>query len=88
VIIVGTHIDQISKYALSEITLKKRYACIVGFHYVSSYDGTNIPTLTKSIVHIALNEKYMVSKMGSRFSIGKKNTKKLKTCLNYVFKWI
>ncbi len=62
-IIVGTHIDQISKYALPELTFKKRYPCIVGFHYVSSYDGTNVDALTQSIIDAALNEKYMGEKI-------------------------
>ena len=61
IFIIGTHIDEVSKYELSKERLKKKYPQIVGFHFVSSFDGTGISELSKAIVDVALNEKYMVN---------------------------
>ena len=40
--------------------LKKKYPQIGGFFFVSSSSGVGIEELSKSIINIALNEKYMV----------------------------
>jgi GTPase SAR1 family protein len=60
IFIIGTHIDEIGKYELDVERLKKKYPQIVGFHFVSSYNGTGIDELVKAIIDVALKEKYMV----------------------------
>lgn len=60
IFIVGTHIDQVNKYDLPMENLKKKYPQIGGFFFVSSSSGVGIEELSKSIINIALNEKYMV----------------------------
>lgn len=61
IFIVGTHIDQVSKFDLPIEKYKSKYSQIVGFHFVSSFDGKGIPQLTEHIINITLKEKYMVS---------------------------
>ena len=56
---VGTHIDQVSKYTLDQDDYKTRYKQIVGFHFVSSYDYTGIPELTKEIINVTLKQNYI-----------------------------
>lgn len=63
ILIVGTHIDQVSKYELPITSLKSRFPSIAGFHFVSCIDGTNIRELAKEIINIALAEKYMGEKI-------------------------
>jgi leucine-rich repeat kinase 2 len=35
IFVVGTHIDEVFKYAIDANSLKERYKQIVGFHFVS-----------------------------------------------------
>ncbi|RNA35085.1 putative serine threonine- kinase pats1, partial [Brachionus plicatilis] len=63
IFIVGSHIDQVSKFDLPIEKYKKKYPQIVGFHFVSSLDGKGIPELTKNIINTALEEKYMGEKI-------------------------
>ena len=59
VLIVGTHIDQVSVYALNEDSLKIRYKQIVGFFYVSNYTQSGIEELAEQLVHVTLQQKYI-----------------------------
>ena len=63
IFIIGTHIDEVNKYEIAADKLKSKYSQIVGFHFVSSFDGTGIEGLTKAIIEMALKEKYMVNKV-------------------------
>lgn len=60
IFVVGTHIDEVNKYELNTDKLKQLFPQIVGFYYVSSYNGTGLDELSKAIFETALNEKYMV----------------------------
>lgn len=61
IFIIGTHIDQVSKFDLPIEKYKNKYPQIVGFHFVSSFNGKGIPELTKHVISTALEQKYMVS---------------------------
>lgn len=68
IFIVGTHIDQVNKYDLPFEKLKKTYPQISGFFFISSSTGVGIDDLSKAIINAALNEKYMVSFLGTNVS--------------------
>ncbi|CAF0782367.1 unnamed protein product [Brachionus calyciflorus] len=63
IFIVGTHIDEVSKFDLPIEKYKKKYEQIVGFHFVSSYDGKGISELSQALIDAALKEKYMGEKI-------------------------
>lgn len=59
IFIIGTHIDEVSKFDISAEKLQQKYPQIVGFYFVSSANGTGISELSKAIINTALKEKYM-----------------------------
>ncbi|KAL4233400.1 hypothetical protein ACF0H5_008081 [Mactra antiquata] len=63
ILVVGTHIDKVEKYRLPEDNLKARYPQIVAFHYVSSYTGSGVQELSKTIIENTLSQKYMGEKI-------------------------
>lgn len=86
VFVVGTHIDEVNKYELNTEVLKKRYPQIVGFYFVSSFNGTGIDNLSKAIVESALNEKYMGEKIPEcwlNFEAALQQIKNEKSLLDY-----
>lgn len=67
IFVVGTHVDQVAKYALDEEDLKSRFKQIAGFHFVSSVTKQGIDELKEKIVQTTLQEKYIGEKIPVSF---------------------
>ncbi|XP_064618850.1 uncharacterized protein LOC135482601 [Lineus longissimus] len=63
IIIVGTHLDQVSNYVIPQIELKKRYPQIVGFHFISTWSGQGVRELQQKLFSVSIQQKYMGEKI-------------------------
>lgn len=59
IFVIGTHIDEVSKFTLNKDKLKARYGQIAGFYFVSNVNKSGIDELVKSLINVTLQEKYM-----------------------------
>ena len=63
IFVVGTHIDQVSKYSIDKEDLKSRFKSIVDFFFVSSVTYVGIEDLTKRLIEVTLQQKYIGEKI-------------------------
>ncbi|XP_053405100.1 uncharacterized protein LOC123566493 [Mercenaria mercenaria] len=59
IFVVGSHIDQVSKYELPINEMRERYKQIAGFHFVSSFTGQGIKDLQENLFDVTLQQQYM-----------------------------
>ena len=59
IFIVGTHVDEVSKFTLNQAKLKEKYKQIAGFHFVSNVSQAGVEELSKQLIQTTLQEKYM-----------------------------
>ena len=56
---IGTHIDEVSKFHINKEKLKSKYDQIVGFHFISSVTMKGIDELSKDLIEKTLQQTYM-----------------------------
>ncbi|KAL4228297.1 hypothetical protein ACF0H5_013728 [Mactra antiquata] len=59
IFVIGSHVDQVSKFELPINEMRQRYKQIAGFHFVSSYTGQGIKDLQENLFDVTLQEQYM-----------------------------
>lgn len=59
IFVIGTHIDEVSKYNINKEKLKAKFNQIVGFFFVSNLNKTGIHELIKSLIDVTLQQTYM-----------------------------
>ena len=63
IFVVGTHIDQVSKYSIDQDDLKSRFKSVVGFFFVSSLTYEGIEQLTNRLIEVTLKQSYSYEKI-------------------------
>jgi leucine-rich repeat kinase 2 len=63
IFVVGTHIDQVSKYFLNQKSLKMRFPQIEGFFFVSNSSMKGVGVLAKKLVAVTLQQNYIGEKI-------------------------
>ena len=76
IFVVGTHIDEVTKYTIDTEDLKQRFKQIVGFHFVSSKNKEGINQLEKEIIEVTMQQKYIGEKVPEVWLNFEKNVKK------------
>ncbi|KAH3812974.1 hypothetical protein DPMN_141417, partial [Dreissena polymorpha] len=59
IFVVGSHVDQVSKYEIPMNEMRARYKQIAGFYFVSSYTGQGIEELQRDLFEKTLEQQYM-----------------------------
>ena len=59
ILVIGTHVDEVSKYSLNEDKLKEKYKQIIGFYYVSNKTMLGIDVLVEDLVNTTVAQKYI-----------------------------
>eukprot|EP00105_Crassostrea_gigas_P045169 XP_019929317.1 PREDICTED: uncharacterized protein LOC105344416 isoform X2 [Crassostrea gigas] len=79
VLIVGTHIDQVSKVELPMEELKASFSQIEGFYFVSSLTGQGLDDLKNNLITVTLTQGYMGESIPMAWLELEEIIKKLKT---------
>ncbi|WAR27954.1 PATS1-like protein [Mya arenaria] len=59
IFVIGSHVDQVSKFEIPMNEMRERYKQIAGFHFVSSYTGKGIMELQQKLFSVTLEQQYM-----------------------------
>ncbi|XP_013415785.1 uncharacterized protein LOC106177527 isoform X2 [Lingula anatina] len=59
ILVVGTHLDEVSKVEIPVEEMQEKYSQIKGFHFVSSHSGQGIPVLQDQLLDVTLAQSYM-----------------------------
>ncbi|XP_013397728.1 probable serine/threonine-protein kinase pats1 [Lingula anatina] len=59
ILVVGTHLDQVSKVEIPVEEMQQKYSQIKGFHFVSSHSGQGIKDLQEMLLDVTLEQPYI-----------------------------